>query len=175
MKTDYLRVQLSYIGKELNSPKTQTWIPNSLSLVQAVISPLVALTSDAFQARKVLLTGSTLLALIGSATAPGSSNIYRLVIAQTLIGFGASGVALAYCVPSEILPRKWRPSTSRANMLQVLVGVMLTSCLLSGAGRDRCCIKSGLSHRTLGDRCLDEGEASRGLAHLLRELSISVS
>lgn len=153
-------VQLSYIGTDLASPKTQTWVPNSLSLVQAVVSPLIALTSDAFQARKVLLIGSTLLALIGSAIAPGSGNIYRLIVAQILIGFGASTVALAYCVPSEILPRKWRPSTSKSSMLQMFLGVMLTSCLVSGAGRDRCCIKSGLSHRTLDDRCSDEGGAS---------------
>jgi len=50
------------------------------------------------------------ISFIGSAIAPGSQSIYRLIVAQILIGFGFSSTALAYCVPSEILPKKWRPS-----------------------------------------------------------------
>lgn len=33
---------LSYIGKDLHSPLSQTWIPSALSLVLAVLSPLLA-------------------------------------------------------------------------------------------------------------------------------------
>ena len=47
---------------------------------------------------------------VGSAIAPGSQSIYRLIVAQILIGAGFANVPLAYCVPSEILPRKSRPS-----------------------------------------------------------------
>jgi MFS family permease len=53
-----------------------------------------------------------MISFIGAAIAPGSSNIYRLIVAQILIGFGFATVPLAYCVPSEILPRRWRPSES---------------------------------------------------------------
>lgn len=104
--------QLSYIGTGLKNPQAQTWVPNSLSLVQAVISPLISSASDTFQARKSLLVGTSLISFIGAAIAPGSQNIYRLIVAQVLIGFGFASVPLAYCVPSEILPRKWRPSKS---------------------------------------------------------------
>ena len=104
--------QLSYIGKYLNNPRAQTWVPNALSLVQAVLAPILASASDTFQARKPLLVGFTTISFIGAAIAPGSTNIYRLIAAQVLIGFGFSTVPLAYCVPSEILPRKWRPSKS---------------------------------------------------------------
>lgn len=68
--------------------------------------------SDTFQARKLLLVGSAIISFIGSAIAPGSTSIYRLIVAQILIGVGFSSVSLAYAVPSEILPRKWRPSKS---------------------------------------------------------------
>jgi MFS family permease len=74
------------------------------------MSPLLAFISDAFQARKLLLVGTTVIAFVGAAIAPGSGNIYRLIAAQTLLGFGFASSALAYAVPSEILPRKWRPS-----------------------------------------------------------------
>lgn len=87
-----------------------TWVPNSLSLVQAVLAPLISSASDTFQARKELLVGPAVIAFVGAAIAPGSASIYRLIGAQILIGFGFATVPLAYCVPSEILPRKWRPS-----------------------------------------------------------------
>jgi MFS family permease len=105
-------MQLSYIGADLKNPAAQTWVPNSLSLVQAVLSPIISSASDTFQARKILLVGSSVISFIGAAIAPGSANIYRLIVAQILIGFGFASVPLAYCVPSEILPRKWRPSES---------------------------------------------------------------
>lgn len=50
------------------------------------------------------------LALIGAAIAPGSENIYRLIGASILIGFGLAAAPLSYTVPSEIVPRRWRSS-----------------------------------------------------------------
>ncbi|KAJ5175113.1 uncharacterized protein N7482_000990 [Penicillium canariense] len=99
---------LPYIEKDLNNTIAGSWVPNSLSLVQAVLSPLLSSLSDTFQARKAFLVGPAIISFIGSAIAPGSTNIYRLIAAQVLIGFGFATVPLAYCVPSDILPRRWR-------------------------------------------------------------------
>ena len=97
-------------------------MPNALSLVQAVLAPLISSTSDTFQVRKALLVGTAVISFIGCAIAPGSKDIYRLIVAQVLIGFGFAAVPLAYCVPSEILPRKWRPSRPNDPMsLRILV------------------------------------------------------
>jgi len=104
--------QLSYIGKDLDNAATETWITNALSLVQAVLGPVLASASDTFQARKIILVSTSAISFIGSAIAPGSTNIYRLIVAQILIGFGFASVPLAYSIPSEILPRKWRPGTT---------------------------------------------------------------
>lgn len=49
--------------------------------------------------------------MIGSAIAPGSKDIYRLIGAQILVGLGLAAAPLAYTVPSEIMPRRWRPVT----------------------------------------------------------------
>jgi MFS family permease len=108
--TDWSLFQLSYIEKDLNNTAAGTWVPNSLSLVQAVVAPLIASLSDTFQARKAFLVGPAIISFIGCAIAPESTDIYRLIAAQVLIGFGFATVPLAYCVPSDILPRKWRPS-----------------------------------------------------------------
>ena len=102
--------QLAFIVADLNGTTAQTWVPNSLSVVQAALGPVICLASDAFQARKQILVVAVAFSIIGSAIAPGSQSIYRLIAAQTLIGFGFSAVPITYSVPSEILPRKWRPS-----------------------------------------------------------------
>lgn len=80
-----------------------------LSLVQGVLGPILSTASDTFQARKLLLIGSCVVSFVGACVAPGSSSIYRLIGANILIGVGFASVPLAYAVPSEILPRRWRP------------------------------------------------------------------
>lgn len=101
---------LSYIGEDLQDPLSQTWIPSVFSLALAVFSPLVASASDTFQARKTLLVVLSMISFVGAAIAPGATSMSRVIAAQFLIGFGLASTALAYSVPSEILPRKWRPS-----------------------------------------------------------------
>ena len=56
----------------------------------------------------ILIFGSS-IAIIGSAVAPGSTDIHRLIACQVLIGFGVAMAPLSYAIPSEIVPRKWRP------------------------------------------------------------------
>ncbi|GJN73471.1 hypothetical protein PLICBS_007549 [Purpureocillium lilacinum] len=105
---------LTSIGRDLHNPERQAWVPTSLSLVQAVIGPVISFASDTFQARKPILVWTSVISFVGCAIAPGSKDIYRLIAAQTLIGFGFASVPLAYCVPSEILPRRWRPMAQSA-------------------------------------------------------------
>lgn len=57
----------------------------------------------------------SVIAFVGAAIAPGATSMARVIVAQILIGFGFSTVALAYSVPSEIVPRKWRPSAYTPN------------------------------------------------------------
>lgn len=102
--------QLNSIGADLNAPQAQVWILTSLVIVQATIGPIISTASDLFQARKSILVGSCTIAVIGCAIAPRSSSVYQVIAAQILIGFGFASVPLAYCVPSEIVPNKWRPS-----------------------------------------------------------------
>ncbi|KAK5446690.1 hypothetical protein LTS15_009623 [Exophiala xenobiotica] len=47
--------------------------------------------------------------LLGLASLQAPSTIYRLIGANVLIGVGFASVPMAYAVPSEILPRRWRP------------------------------------------------------------------
>ena len=56
------------------------------------------------------MLGLIALSFIGAAIARGSHSVYRLIGAQILISFGFSAAPLGYAIPSEILPRKWRPS-----------------------------------------------------------------
>ncbi|KEF52257.1 uncharacterized protein A1O9_11497 [Exophiala aquamarina CBS 119918] len=115
---------LTFIGRDLDATPSQTWIPNALSLVQAVLGPMISSVSDTFRVRKSILVGCCTAAFIGCAIAPGSHSIDRLIAAQTLIGVGFAVVPLAYAVPSEILPRKWRPlAQGFCNSAALLAGI----------------------------------------------------
>jgi len=106
--------QLESIGLDLNGVRRQNWAVNVITLCQAALGPLVASVSDMFQSRKIILIASTLLGLVGSAIAPGSQGIYRLIGAQIIIALAISAAPLSYAVPSEIMPRKWRPAAQGA-------------------------------------------------------------
>jgi MFS family permease len=103
------KLKLSYLGRALHDPVSQTWIPNSLSLVQAVLAPVFSSASDIFQARKFLLCAGSAVSVVGAGVAARSHTLGSLLVGQTLIGVGFAMLPLAYVVPSEILPRKWRP------------------------------------------------------------------
>lgn len=142
-------------------------MPNALSLVQAVVAPVISSASDTFQVRKTLLVGPAMISFIGAAIAPGSSNIYRLIVAQILIGFGFATVPLAYCVPSEILPRRWRPSESTVKDVRYLTLRRLMRMIYSGSGWDERRRCSRCLYRATDDRCSNQGKPPHWMAKLL--------
>lgn len=106
-------LQLSIILASFpNGPANQAWVVTALVIVQAVFCNALSQYSDLFQARKALLVGGTTIAFVGATLAPGAQTIGRLIAAQALIGGAFAIQALTFVVPSEILPTKWRPSTS---------------------------------------------------------------
>lgn len=112
-------------------------MPNSLGVSQAVLAAAIALASDAFQARKPLLVAACLLAFVGCAIAPGSHSIGRLIAAQTLIGVGFAGIPLAYCVPSEILPRRWRPMVQAVLNVAAALGAITGPLVIAGLVKEK--------------------------------------
>ncbi|KIW81596.1 hypothetical protein Z517_04622 [Fonsecaea pedrosoi CBS 271.37] len=132
---------LSYLGEALHDPASQTWIPNSLSLVQAVLGPVFSSASDIFQARKLLLCVGCAAAVVGSGVSARSHSMASLIAGQTVIGIGFATLPLAYVVPSEILPRKWRPfaqgllnvfAYSGAVLGQLTMGALIKRDTLNG-------------------------------------------
>lgn len=81
-------------------------------LPQSIFAPIIASMADTFQMRKSLIVIFAMVSFVGAAIAPGSTHIGRLIAAQVLVGFGFVVMPLAQVIPSEILPRKWRPSMS---------------------------------------------------------------
>lgn len=117
--------KLTYIGADLGNTEYETWIVVVLSLVQGVVGPIISRGSDVFQARKLLLLATCTVSFIGACIAPGSESVSRLIGANVLIGVGFAAVPLAYAVPSEILPRRWRPRKSSCESGSPIVRLML--------------------------------------------------
>ncbi|KIV91817.1 hypothetical protein PV10_06314 [Exophiala mesophila] len=124
---------LSYIGTSLDNTTEQSWISTALTLVQAVLAPIIASISDTFQARKAILIGACTLSFVGCAVAPGSNDLYRLIGAQIMIGFGFAAAPLGFAIPSEIVPRRWRPlsqgAVNMAGSLGAVVGPITIGAL----------------------------------------------
>jgi len=80
--------QLNYIGNDLGHAEAQTWVPNALSLVQAVITPLLSSASDVYQTRKQIMVASYILSFIGCGIAAGARSMYMLIGGQAVIGVG---------------------------------------------------------------------------------------
>lgn len=97
-----------------------------------MLAPVLANASDLFQARKNILVVGCAVSVIGAGIAPGSSNIYRLIIAQILQGIGFAANTLAYAVPSEIVPRRWRPMTQGLIYLCACSGALLGQMTMGG-------------------------------------------
>lgn len=141
----------------------------ALSLTQGVIGPLIATASDAFQARKFILVVVCTISFIGACIAPGSSTIYRLIGANVLIGFGFAAVPLTYAVPSEILPRRWRPCKC-STPIPVWWFTGADNGALSrraGHNKQRCPICRSI--RPLYDCCSHETQCPYGMAFVLCE------
>ncbi|KAJ4392693.1 hypothetical protein N0V91_011305, partial [Didymella pomorum] len=115
---------ITYIGRSLNNTNAEAWVPNACTLAQAVMAPILCSASDLFQVRKYLLIATGVVAFIGCGIAPGSQDINRLIAAQALIGVGAASLPLVYVVPSEILPRRWRPVIYATDPLKVVARVL---------------------------------------------------
>ena len=139
-----------------------------LSLVQGTLGPLISTTSDTFQARKSLLVGACAIAFIGACIGPGSSNIYRLIGANILIGVGFASVPLAYTVPSEIVPRRWRPCKSQLSIF-VFLGVCFN--IMKHSGPSWCQYRGSPRNavRSIHHRRADKTRSSYGMALVLRK------
>lgn len=100
--------------------------------MQAVLAPLFAFASDVFQARKAILVFSCTVALVGACIAPGSQDVYRLIAAQSLIGVGLASMPLTYAVPSEVMPRKWRPMVQAGMNCASSLGAIFSPLVIGG-------------------------------------------
>lgn len=116
------------------------WIPNVVTLVQAALSPMLASISDVFQARKAVMVVLTTISFVGAAIAPNSGSIFRLIGASLMIGFGLAAAPLSYAVPSEIVPRRWRP------LCQALINVAAGLGAITGPLVSECVIVSDMSY-----------------------------
>ncbi|KPI34535.1 putative transporter [Cyphellophora attinorum] len=123
---------LSFIAADLNSGAMASWILTSASISNAVLSPILSVASDTFQARKEILVGCCIIAFIGAAIAPGSQSTWRLIFAMTLQGVGVALCSVVYTIPAEILPRRWRPMAQAVLLAGAAASCMVAPLSLGG-------------------------------------------
>ncbi|KPI34672.1 Vacuolar basic amino acid transporter 5 [Cyphellophora attinorum] len=84
-----------------------TWLVGGWSLASAVSFCLAGSVSDLFGRRYTILSGQ-LICVIGCIVAATAKAMDSVVVGETLVGFGAGLVFVAYAGVAELLPNKWR-------------------------------------------------------------------
>lgn len=131
---------------------------------------MVSFAADTFDARKMLLVSTLVVGMVGAAIAPGSQSIGRLIAAQALVGVAFSSLPLGYSIPSEIVPRKYRPCTFGEIRSPFLHFASFGSKLIST-------LSSGTSYNEYGERSwrhlwpsyhrgTEQGQCTHWLAHV---------
>ena len=78
------------------------------------------------------MVGTSCLGFAASCIAARSNSIGQLIAAQAIMGAALSNAALAYAIPAEILPRRWRPlSQGFANAGATFGGIVGPFVILS--------------------------------------------
>jgi MFS family permease len=95
------------VTRELGAIEQQPWVIGSWSIASACSAALGGYLSDVFGRRNVIITGD-IIVLIGSIVGATTRSIELLIVAQTLIGFGAGFVFDAFAAVPEMLPNRWR-------------------------------------------------------------------
>ncbi|KAH8799843.1 putative efflux pump antibiotic resistance protein [Xylogone sp. PMI_703] len=83
------------------------WIPSSWSIASGVAFSLAGEFSDIW-GRKSVLLGGQVLTIIGGIVGGTAQTINAVIVAQTLIGFGAGMIFICFAAIPEILPNKYR-------------------------------------------------------------------
>lgn len=95
------------VTRELGASEATPWVVGSWSIASACSAALAGYLSDIFGRRNIIITGQ-LTILIGCIMGGTTQSIQLLLLAQTLIGFGAGFVFDAFAAVPEMLPNRWR-------------------------------------------------------------------
>ncbi|KAF5561815.1 alcohol dehydrogenase 2 [Fusarium phyllophilum] len=84
------------------------WIPQGLSICSTFTAAPIAQSSD-FWGRKLPILICTGLCIIGSLIISRAHSMTMAIAGSLVFGVGAGTTSLLYAVPSEIMPRQYRP------------------------------------------------------------------
>ncbi|KAG5792899.1 hypothetical protein H9Q69_008025 [Fusarium xylarioides] len=121
------------------------WIPQGLSICSTFVAAPIAQSSD-FWGRRLPILICTALCIIGSLIISRAHSMTMAIAGSLVVGVGAGTTSLLYAVPSEIMPRQYRPiAQAGVNIANSLGGIFT---LLLGFGLVR--KNQGLKYPTHG-------------------------
>ncbi|PGH17157.1 hypothetical protein AJ79_01295 [Helicocarpus griseus UAMH5409] len=117
---------LPTIASELKGTAIETfWAGTSFLLTYAVFQPFVAVASDVFGRREVMLVSVTLFTT-GTLIACLAQNFHALLAGRSIQGVGAGGVfVLGYVIITDIVPLRQRPKFTAIIQIAWAIGTIL--------------------------------------------------
>lgn len=99
------------------------WLTASLVIVPTVLGPPISQAAD-YWGRKWFLVVLTAFGIAGTIVVSRANSIGMAIAGFSLSGFSFSAQPLVHAVPSEVLPRKWRPwAQASINIFAAVGGV----------------------------------------------------
>ncbi|PGH10050.1 hypothetical protein GX51_00317 [Blastomyces parvus] len=117
---------LPTIASELNGTAIQAfWAGTSFLLTYAVFQPFIAVASDIFGRREVMLASVSLFTA-GTLIACLAQNFSALLAGRSIQGMGAGGVfVLGYVILTDIVPLRQRPKFTAIVQIAWAIGTIL--------------------------------------------------
>ncbi|KAK2806534.1 hypothetical protein FQN50_005817 [Emmonsiellopsis sp. PD_5] len=117
---------LPTIASDLKGTAIETfWAGTSFLLTYAIFQPFIAVISDVFGRREVLLASVSFFTL-GTLVASVAKNFAALLAGRTIQGIGAGGVyVLGYIIISDIVPLRQRPKFISIVQVAWAIGTIL--------------------------------------------------
>lgn len=115
----------------VGSPGNGGWLAGTVAIITMVLSPPVSQAAD-YWGRKWLLVILTTCGFVGSIVVSRAESMGVAIAGQVIVGLSFGVQPLSHAVPSEVVPRKWRPYAQGAVNMAASSGG-LTGLLVGGA------------------------------------------
>lgn len=122
------------VGSVVGTPGDGVWLAAAIAIMTMVCSPIFAQGAD-YWGRKWFLIIPTFLGCIGAIITALSTTMNTAILGQVIAGISYGAQPLNHAIPSEVLPRKYRPYAQAVVNVAACIGGFLA--LIAGGALTR--------------------------------------
>ena len=119
------------VGAVIGTPGDGVWLAAAIAILTMICSPIFSQAAD-YWGRKWFLIIPTFCGCIGAIVTARATNMNMAIAGQVIAGISYGAQPLNHAIPSEVLPRKYRPYAQAIVNVAACVGGFL-ALIVGGA------------------------------------------